>query len=105
MDNIFEVNIAGILLKVRTEHNQETVNALAHYVDKKIREALPLTKNGSIQNAALLASLHIAEDLIQVKKKARTELNRLEYKTRQVISELESSRNQRMGSSTNEKEI
>lgn len=58
---------------------------------------MPLAKNGSVQSAALLASLNIAEDLIKVKEMARQELALLEKRTRQVISELEASRLDRMG--------
>jgi cell division protein ZapA len=88
----FEVVIAGVPLRLKSSHDEETVNHLVALVDQRIREALPLTKTGSIQNAAILASLHLAEEFVMIKRKAQTELEGLESKALKVISELESSR-------------
>jgi cell division protein ZapA len=89
---LFEVEIAGVHLRLKSSHDEETVNELVALVDQKIREALPLTKTGSVQNAAILASLHLAEEFLMLKRKAQTELGALEAKALKVISELESSR-------------
>lgn len=89
---LYEVEIAGIPLRLKSSHDEQTVNELVQLVDRKVREALPLTKTGSIQNAAILASLHLAEEYLLLKRKARVELDSLEAKTLKVISELESSR-------------
>ncbi len=91
---VFEVSIGGIPLKIKTAHDAATVQELVSYVDRKISEALPLTKSGSLQNAAVLACLNIAEEMILLKKKALTELDRFENKARRVVSHLESSRDQ-----------
>lgn len=89
---LFEVEIAGVPLRLKSSHDEQTVNELVALVDRKVREALPLTKTGSIQNASILASLHLAEEYLTLKRKAKAELERLEKKTLKVISELESSR-------------
>ncbi|MEK7357943.1 MAG: cell division protein ZapA [Bdellovibrionota bacterium] len=89
---LFEVEIAGVHLRLKSAHDEETVNELVGLVDRKIREALPLTKTGSVQNASILASLHLAEEFLLLKRKAQTELGALEAKAIRVISELESSR-------------
>lgn len=89
---LFEVEIAGVPLRLKSPHDEATVNELVALVDRKIREALPLTKTGSIQNAAILASLHLAEEYLMLRHKAKNELERLEQRTNKVISELESSR-------------
>jgi cell division protein ZapA len=89
---LFEVEIAGVPLRLKSSHDEQTVNELVALVDGKIREALPLTKTGSIQNASILASLHLAEEYLMLKRKAKAELEGLEAKTLKVISELESSR-------------
>ena len=89
---LFEVVIAGVPLRLKSAHDEQTVNELVAYVDQKVREALPLTKTGSIQNAAILASLNLAEEYILLKRKAKLELEHLEAKAQKVISELESSR-------------
>lgn len=89
---LFEVEIAGVPLRLKSSHDEETVNELVALVDQKVREALPLTKTGSIQNAAILASLNLAEEFLLLKRKAQKELGALEAKALKVISELESSR-------------
>ena len=89
---LFEVVIAGVPLRLKSSHDEQTVNELIAFVDTKVREALPLTKTGSIQNAAILAALHLAEEYILLKRKAKLELENLEAKAQKVISELESSR-------------
>lgn len=89
---LFEVEIAGVPLRLKSSHDVQTVNDLVALVDQKIKEALPLTKTGSIQNASILASLHLAEENLTLRLKAQAELERLENKTLKVISELESSR-------------
>jgi cell division protein ZapA len=88
--SVFEVTVAGLPLKLKTSHDQETVNQLVQFVDKKIQEAAGATKSG-FQTATVLACLNLAEELILLKRKARTEIDRLETKTRRVITELESS--------------
>lgn len=87
---LFEVTVAGLPLKLKTSHNQETVNELVQFVDKKIQEAVGATKSG-FQTATVLACLNLAEELILLKKTALAEIDRLETKTRRVITELESS--------------
>lgn len=89
---LYEVGIAGVPLRLKSSHDEKTVNDLVSLVDAKIREALPLTKTGAVQNAAILAALHLAEDLLLLKRKAQIELDRLEARTLKVISDLENSR-------------
>ncbi len=88
---LYEVEIAGIALRLKSSHDQQTVNELVQLVDGKIREALPLTKTGSVQNASILASLHLAEEYILLKRKANVELSALEQKALKLISDLETS--------------
>jgi cell division protein ZapA len=89
---LFEVVIAGVPLRLKSAHDEQTVNELVALVDRKVREALPLTKTGSIQNASILASLHLAEEYLTLRRKAKSELERLESKALKVITDLESSR-------------
>ena len=88
----FEVEIAGVPLRLKSSHDEQTVNELVRLVDERIREALPLTKTGSIQNASILASLNLAEDYLMLKRKALSELDGLEAKALKVITEMENTR-------------
>lgn len=86
-----EVSIAGVPLRLKSSHDLETVNELVRMVDEKIRQALPLTKTGSIQNASILAALNMAEELLLLKRRARELVDGLEARTARVIEDMEKS--------------
>ena len=87
---VYEVVIAGIPLKLKSGHDPKLVNKLVSFVDSKVQQALPATKSGSVQNAALLAALNLAEELFELKEKARGQLEKVEKKAQKTLSELES---------------
>jgi cell division protein ZapA len=89
---IYEVMIAGLPLKLRSSHDEQTVKELVSFADRKISESMPKVKHGSVQTAALLAVLNLAEELLLLKKQASRELDRLEHKAERIISSLEASR-------------
>jgi cell division protein ZapA len=91
MKRVYEVTIAGVPLKLKTSQDPEMVKSLVSFVDKKVQQALPATKSGSVQNAALLAALNLAEELFEIKAKAKTQLDKFEKKAQKVFSEIESS--------------
>lgn len=86
---IFDFHVAGVPYRLKTSHDEATAQELIQFVKNKVDEALPLTKNGSFQNAAVLAAMNIAEEYVLLKKKAQAELTSLEEQTAKVISELE----------------
>ena len=92
VSRVFEVIIAGIPLKLKSDKDPETVKKLIAYVDEKVQEALPATKTGSIQNAALLALLNLAEEHFGLKANALNQLEKFEKKTLKIIEDLESSK-------------
>ncbi len=85
------VSIAGVPLRLKSSHDVETVNELVRMVDEKIRQALPLTKTGSIQNASILAALNMAEELLILKRRARELVDSLEIRVARVTEDLEKS--------------
>ncbi len=90
-DSSTQVSIAGVPLRLKSSHDLETVNELVRMVDEKIRQALPLTKTGSIQNASILAALNMAEELLILKRRARELTEGLETRVTRVIEDLEKS--------------
>ena len=89
--NMFEVEVAGLPLRLRSSHDEATVQELVQLVNNKVQEVLRSAPQVSYQNALLLTSLHLAEDLIFLRRSTLTEIDRIENQTRQLISELESS--------------
>lgn len=86
-----QVLIAGVPLRLKSSHDKETVQELVRMVDEKVRQALPLTKTGSVQNAAILAALNLAEELLLLRRHAHELTEHLEAKIRHVMTELEKS--------------
>lgn len=86
-----EVQIAGLPLKLRSSHNAQTVNELITLVNDRVEKAMKMNPNLSFQKALVLASLHIAEDLLLLKRTTQGELDNLERQAKKILSELESS--------------
>lgn len=89
--HIYDVEIAGISLKLKSEKDAAVVKKLISFVDKRIADALPATKSGSVQNAALLALLNLAEEFSELKTTALMKLEKFEKKTLKIIEDIESS--------------
>lgn len=88
----FDFLIAGVPYKLKTSHDDATVEELVEFVNSKMNQALSVTKNGSYQNAAVLTAMNLAEELILLKRKAHRELEKLEEKALRISLELENSK-------------
>ena len=88
----YEFQIAGLPYKLKSSHDEKTVQDLVDFVDQKVKQALSVTKSGSFQSAAVLAALNIAEELILLKRKAQHELDLLEEKTLKLADSIEQSK-------------
>ncbi len=88
----YEFQIAGLPYKLKSSHDELTVQELVDFVDQKVKQALSVTKSGSFQSAAVLAALNIAEELILLKRKAQQELDILEEKTLKLAESIETSK-------------
>jgi cell division protein ZapA len=90
INETYEVQVAGVPLRLKSSHDTETVQELIDLVDAKVKEALSSNPNISFQKALMLASLHVAEDFIFLKRAVRSRLDTLETKTKSILSELDS---------------
>ncbi|MGE3681772.1 MAG: cell division protein ZapA [Bdellovibrionales bacterium] len=86
----YEVQVAGVSLRLKSSHSEQTVQELIDLVDSKIKEALSANNNVSFQKALMLASLHMAEDLIFLKRAVNSHLDKLESKAKGILNELDS---------------
>lgn len=84
--------IAGVPYKLRTSHDDATVQELVAFINDKMNQALAMTKNGSFQNAAVLTALNMAEELLLLKRRAHRELEKVEEKVLKLAHELENSK-------------
>ncbi|AHI05317.1 hypothetical protein BDW_04045 [Bdellovibrio bacteriovorus W] len=92
----YDFLIAGVPYRLKTSHDDATVQELVGFVNGKMNQALSATKNGSYQNAAVLTALNLAEELILLKRKAHRELEKLEEKAMQLSMDLEGSKNNKV---------
>jgi cell division protein ZapA len=86
----YDVHVAGLPLRLKSSHDEQTVQELIDLVDGKIKEALTANSNISFQKALLLASLHVAEDLVFLKRAVSSRLDNLENKSKSILTELDS---------------
>jgi Cell division protein ZapA. len=88
----FDFLIAGVPYKLKTSHDDATVQEMVEFVNSKMNQAMTVTKNGSFQNAAVLTAMNLAEELILLKRRAHRELEKLEEKALQLSLDLENSK-------------
>ncbi len=82
----YEVQIAGVPLRLKSSHDQETVDAILKMVDEQMDQKLAKI---SLRNSALLACLRLAEELFLLRKKTKEELDNLEARTLEHISHIQ----------------
>lgn len=87
----YDVQVAGLPLRLKSSHDSQTVQELIDFVDAKVKEAMAANPNISFQKALLLATLHVTEDLVFLKRALRGRLDTLETKAKSILSELDSS--------------
>ena len=81
-----EIRIAGVPFRLKSNHNQETVNEILKMVEKQMDQELAKT---SIRNSALLACLRLAEELFFLKKKTKEKLDGIEAHVLEHISQIQ----------------
>lgn len=86
---LFEVHIADHQFRLRSSQDEAFVHELVKIVDDRVTQALKATRSGSVQNAAVLAALNIAEELVLLKKRALREIAAIEEKALRLSQELE----------------
>lgn len=79
----YEVEIAGVPLRLKSSHDQQTVDEILQLVESQMDEKLAKT---SLRNSALLACLRLAEELYLLRQKTKSELDNLEAQTLEQIS-------------------
>ena len=87
----YEIQVGGFPLKLKSSHDPQTVEQLSVLVNSKVEAALAAHPSLSYQKALLLACLHMAEDVVLLKRTALRELDQLELQAKQVFVDLESS--------------
>lgn len=88
---IYEIQLQGQLLKIKTEHDKKTLEGFKSKVEKKLESINKKHQSISREKSLLLACLCLAEDYHFLKKNIHQNLNCLENQVQSVFQELEAS--------------
>ncbi len=89
MKKAVEVSIMGQKFMVRSESDEDYIQQVSGYVDKKIGEIQQNTKSVSSVNVALLAAMNIADEYFKFKNTRQGALERVEKKIKDMIELIE----------------
>jgi len=81
-----EVSVAGISMRLKTSHNDQTLDEILDMVQKRVD---PEVAKISPQKALVLACLRLAEDLYVFKQNTSQELNHIESLANRILSDLQ----------------
>ena len=85
---IYDVEIAGVPLKLKTSNSPEKVDEIISLVNSEVQAALKVSQSGSLQNAAIVAALNIAEELIRKRESVKKELGQLQADAEALVEDL-----------------
>lgn len=87
----YEIQLQGQLLKIQTEHNQETLEIFKSKVEETLQNIVKNHQSISLDKSLLLACLCLAEDYHFLKQNVHQNLDRLESQVKNVFQSLEAS--------------
>ena len=88
---LYEIKMADLKLRLLSSHDEKMVNELVSLVNGRVNKIMDQRKGTSFQSALFLVSLNLTEELFFLKKRALNLLKRVEDKTHNILSHLESS--------------
>jgi len=83
------VDIAGQKLTLKTDAEESYVKSLARFVTDKIDEAKRGSKGMATQSVAILAAMHIADDLFQSRRSEKDFRRVVKEKSKSILDLLE----------------
>ena len=84
----YDVNIAGVPLRLKATHDRETVDQILEMVEQKFDDKISKTTK---QNTAILACLRLAEELYLLKNNVKKELDHIESLALDHVAQMQSS--------------
>lgn len=89
--SIHEIRVGKQTVNIKSSKSEEEVKTIVKFINKKFKELNQASPNISFQNAMILISLSLTEELFDIKKQAKKSLGQLEKKAEKIFSTLESS--------------
>jgi cell division protein ZapA len=83
------VQIAGQRYTLRSDAGEDTVRAIASFVDRRMKEIQKQTRTADTQSLAILTALQIAEDLFSEREATEALKKRVRDKSESLLRFLE----------------
>jgi cell division protein ZapA len=90
MKNLVKVEILGREYTVKSDEEEERVQKIADYVNRKMKEVLQRVKTVSTLNVAILAAMNIASDYLDSEEAQRMIGRVIEAKSSRLIEMIDS---------------
>ena len=85
MKRSLRVEVAGQKFSLQTEADPEYVESLASFVTQKVEEARNGAKAVATQSLVILAALHIADELFELRRKEDDFRRRVREKSQHIL--------------------
>ena len=84
-----EIKVFGQNYTVKTDAEEDHIQAVARYVNEKMEEILKKTRSVSSLNVAILTALNIADDLLKEKEIRKALLREVGSKSEDLVKKIE----------------
>jgi cell division protein ZapA len=88
-ERLIEIKVFGQTYTVKSDAEENHIQAVAQYVNEKMEEVLRKTRSVSTLNVAILTALNIADDLLKEKEKRIMLLQKVEMKSKDLVKRIE----------------
>lgn len=90
-DRVVRVTIFGEEYSIKGYADEQHIIRVAKYVDKRMRDIALRSKNRSANKIAVLTALNLADQLLSLEDKSRTDREQVEDKAKNILEMLDSS--------------
>jgi cell division protein ZapA len=87
-ERVVEIKVFGQTFSVKTDAEEDHLQAVARYVNEKMEEVLKKTKSVSTLNVAILTALNIADDLLKEKEQRKALVKEVEVKSKDLVDKI-----------------
>lgn len=87
-ERVVEIKVFGQTFSVKTDAEEDHLQAVAQYVNEKMEEVLKKTRSVSTLNVAILTALNIADDLLKEKEQRKALVKEVEVKSKNLVDKI-----------------
>jgi cell division protein ZapA len=88
-ERLVEIKVFGQTYTVKTDADEEHIQAVAQYVNAKMEEVLKKTRSVSTLSVAILTALNIADDLLKEREERKAILQEVDKKSKDLVRQIE----------------